>query len=253
MDGFGSKAHTTPDDKIKEEQTVKRQLRKEWLDEEEALSQEELEASLLEVWAVNRWLGGNPPLFRHLSRLLADSRGSAAPVRVLDVATGMADQPLALCRWAEKRGIPLEVTGVEISPSIAKLARKRIGAHASITIHEGDGRKLPYGDGAFDIAFSNLALHHMSDEDAVAMLREMDRVTRTGWIVTDLERSRTAYGIARLLAKLVWRSPVTRHDGPLSVQRSFTAAEARRLLAAAGLEATVKRHFPYRLALLSRV
>jgi flavin-dependent dehydrogenase len=41
---------------------------------------------------------------------------------------------------------------------------------------------------------------------------------------------------ARLLAATAWRShPITRHDGPLSIRRSFTVGEARRLARASGL------------------
>ncbi|OXM16511.1 methyltransferase domain-containing protein [Paenibacillus herberti] len=232
---------------------MKRHHEKEWLDEEGAATPSELEESLREVWAVNRYLGGNPPLLRHLGRMLGRASQGSDLLKVLDVATGLADQPLEVHRWAASKGWKVQVTGVEISPSIAELAQRRTAHNAAITIEVGDGRKLPYEDGSFDVAFSNLALHHMSDEDAVAMLSEMQRVSRHGWVVTDLERSRTAYGFARLLALAVWRSPVTRHDGPLSVRRSYTAVEARALLEQAGLKARVRRHFPYRIALFSDV
>ncbi|MNG25054.1 hypothetical protein D3C84_1098510 [compost metagenome] len=78
----------------------------------------------------------------------------------------------------------------------------------------------------------------------------MARVTRSGWVVTDLERHRLAYLAAKLLAKFVWKSPVTRHDGPLSVQRSFTPQEAKELVALAGVKAAVHKHFPFRLAVV---
>ncbi|MCM3749001.1 methyltransferase domain-containing protein [Paenibacillus pasadenensis] len=233
---------------------MKRHHEKEWLDEEGAATPSELEHSLREVWAVNRYLGGNPPLLHHLKRLLSRAAsGRADTITVLDVATGMADQPIEVHRWASGKGWKVRITGLDISPSIADLARRRTEKHEAITIQVGDGRKLPFEDGSFDVAFSNLALHHMSDEDAVAMLAEMQRVTRYGWVVTDLERSRASYSFAKLLAMTVWRSPVTRHDGPLSVRRSYTADEARALLEQAGLKGQVRRHFPYRIALVSDV
>ncbi|QJC51975.1 methyltransferase domain-containing protein [Paenibacillus albicereus] len=233
---------------------MKRHDAKEMLDEEGSVEPQELERSLREVGAVNRYLGGNPPLLRHLDRLLGkagQAAGAQRPLRVLDVATGLADQPLAVHRWAADRGRRITVTGVEISPAIAELARRRTSHNADITIDVADGRRLPYADGSFDVAFSNLALHHLSDADAVAMLRELQRVARHGWVVTDLERHPLAYGAARLLALAVWRSPVTRHDGPLSVRRSYTADEALALLRQAGLTGAVRRHFPWRIALLS--
>jgi ubiquinone/menaquinone biosynthesis C-methylase UbiE len=144
------------------------------------------------------------------------------------------------------------VTGIDIHPDIAALAVQRTQACPAVRIERGDGRCLPYADGSFDLSLCNLALHHLDDEGAIRMMGEMRRVSRIGWIVTDLERHPAAYGAARLLAKLVWRSPVTRHDGPLSVQRSYTAREAGELLRRAGIEAKVYRHIPFRLAIVGR-
>ncbi|UVI27713.1 methyltransferase domain-containing protein [Paenibacillus spongiae] len=221
------------------------------IDGEDSVDSAELEHSLKEVWQVNRYLGGNPALFVHLKRLIREAEPDR-PIRILDVATGLADIPLAIVRWAESRQLHITVTGIDIHPRIVQLAADRTKEARAIRIDTGDGRQLPYEDGSFDIVFSNLALHHMDEDGAVRMLQEMRRVARIGWIVTDLQRHPAAYGAAKLLARFVWRSPVTRHDGPLSVLRSFTAKEAGELLARAGLQAEVRKHFPFRLAMIGR-
>ncbi|MCQ6560200.1 methyltransferase domain-containing protein [Paenibacillus mendelii] len=233
---------------------MNRLMKKELLDGIEGadgIDSAELETSLREVWQVNRYLGGNPALFVHLKRMILEIRQDR-PIRILDVATGLADIPLALVRWAERRKLQITVTGIDIHPRIAQLAADRTKAAGVIRIDTGDGRQLPYEDGSFDIVFSNLALHHMDEDGAVRMLQEMRRVARIGWVVTDLQRHPAAYGAAKLLARFVWRSPVTRHDGPLSVLRSFTVKEADDLLVRAGLHAEVRKHFPFRLALVGR-
>ncbi|TYP72583.1 methyltransferase domain-containing protein [Paenibacillus methanolicus] len=222
---------------------------KELLDDVTAVGDEELARSLKEVWHVNRYLGGNPALFRHMRELLRKAPRDRA-VRVLDVATGLADVSLALAAWSRRHAIPIAITGVDIHPRILKLAAERTAHAEAIRIEQADGRELPYPDGAFDVGFCNLALHHFEEEEAVLVLQELSRVCRFGWVVTDLERHPAAYAAAKLLAKFVWRSPVTRHDGPLSVRRSFTAGEAAELIARANVNGTVKRHFPFRLALI---
>ncbi|MFF2479418.1 methyltransferase domain-containing protein [Paenibacillus sp. NPDC058071] len=229
-----------------------RVLTKEWLDEGEAslLAPSELETSLEEVWNVNRFLGGNPSLFAHLDRLLQQAGQDKRPVSLLDVGTGLADIPLAYLRRCRKRGVELSIVGIDSSVDIVMLAEKRTAAERDIRIVRADGRALPFGDKSFDIAFSNLALHHMDDDEAMKLLSELSRVSRVGWVVTDLERHPVAYAAARLLAAFVWRSPITKHDGPLSVRRSFTAVEARRLVERSGVNGRVYRHFPCRLALV---
>lgn len=226
---------------------MQRRKQAERLDDWAALEPAELARSLREVWQVNRYLGGNAVLRRHLGRLL---RGRRGPVAVLDVATGAADIPLALLAWGRRRGLELTVVAVDCSPPMVALAR-RLTAHAgAVWVEQADGRALPYADGSFDVAICNLALHHLDEADALRLLREVQRVSRCGWVVGDLERRLPAYWVARAMAALVWRSPLTRHDGPLSVQRAFTLAEARALVAGAGVAAAVYRHFPFRLALV---
>lgn len=226
-----------------------RLLEPEWIDQQESLDPAELDRSLREVWHVNRFLGGNAVLMRHLGRMLHGARGRAS---LLDVATGNGDIVLALVDWGRRRGLELGVTAVDINPQMVELARRRTAGAPAIRIDQADGRRLPYPDGSFDVAVCNLALHHLDDAGAASLLREMDRVSRIGWVVGDLERHAIAYWGARLLARIAWRSPFTRHDGPLSVLRSFTAAEAERLAGEAGVAASVHRHFPFRLAVVGR-
>lgn len=237
---------------------MKRANARELLDEGE-LDLSELEKSLREVWAVNRYMGGNPALFRHLRKMLAErakarareGEGAKQPLRLLDVATGLADIPLALMQWKSMRDGQASVTCIDIHPGMIELASRRTASCPSIVVAKADGTSLPYADRSFDIAFCNLALHHLDEEQAVKLLAEMDRVARIGWVVTDLERRQLAYWSAKLLARLVWRSPVTKHDGPLSVRRSYTAAEAGELLRRAGIHGgRVHKHFPFRLALV---
>ena len=213
----------------------------------------ELARSLADLRGVNRWLGGTRVVLHHFARLAAAHPRPSW--RVLDVATGSADIPLALAAWARSRGMRLHVVATDSHPTTLDLAREHTSADPDVSVEAADALALPYADGAFDVALCSTALHHFDVEDeAVRVLRELDRVSRVGVIVNDLARSLPALAGARLLAATVWRThPVTRHDGPLSVRRAFTPAELRRLARAAGLgNATVRAHFPFRVALVAR-
>ena len=87
--------------------------------------------------------------------------------------------------------------------------------------------------------------------EAVQALRELDRIGRRGFIVTDLVRTWGAYLGARALAIFLLRSPLTRADGPRSVLRSYTVVEARALVADAGLSGVEITRGPlFRLAMV---
>jgi SAM-dependent methyltransferase len=207
--------------------------------------------ALDDLRAVNRFLGGTRIVLHHLSKLFASH--PQASYRILDVATGAADIPLAVARWARERGTAVEIVATDNHPTTLELAREAVRGEPSIGVETADALRLPYADASFDVALCSTALHHFDDdEDAVCVLRELDRVSRIGFVVNDLARSRTALLGARLLAITVWRRHrLTRHDGPLSVRRALTAPEMRRLAERAGLaDATVRGHFPFRLALV---
>jgi 2-polyprenyl-3-methyl-5-hydroxy-6-metoxy-1,4-benzoquinol methylase len=206
-----------------------------------------LEQSLHHLRGVNRFLGGRRGAVSLLQRMLR--RHSPGHYRLLDVGTGSGDIPLALGRAARRRGYSMDLYGLDLHPRTAGVAHRRGGGALSVVV--ADALRLPVGDRGVDLALCATALHHFDDDQAVHVLRELDRVSRLGFVVTDLRRSRPALLGARLLAATVWRrNPVTRHDGPLSVRRAFTAAELSELARAAGLEGwRVRRDPVFRLSL----
>ena len=212
---------------------------------------DELARSLADLRDVNRWLGGARVVLHHLGRLIA--RHPRPSYRVLDVATGSGDIPLRVAAWARRRGLAMEIVATDNHPTTLALAERHTAAEPAVRVRAADALGLAFADAEFDFALCSTALHHFDEmDDAIRVLRELHRVSSIGWIVNDLSRSRPALLGARLLAATVWRRhPVTAHDGPLSVRRSFTADELRALASAAGIAgATVHRHVPFRLALV---
>jgi ubiquinone/menaquinone biosynthesis C-methylase UbiE len=210
----------------------------------------DLATALRDLRGVNRWLGGWRVLRGAMAGLL---RGlPSGTYRVLDVGTGSGDLPLRLAAWARRRGVRLQILATDFHSQTLALARSHTAHDPDVRVAAADALDLPFADGAFHFVLCSTALHHFEGEDAVRVLRELDRVAAFGVVVNDLSRSRTAWLGARLLAATVWRrSRFTRHDGPLSVRRAFTTAELRELARSAGLRgARVRSHLPFRLSLV---
>ena len=230
--------------------TLPRAAGRELMDEP-AQDRGELERSLADIRAVNRWLGGTRVVLHHLEELF--ERHPRPSYRILDVATGSGDIPLRVARWARERDVQVEIVATDNHATTLELARAHTAQEPAVRTETADALALPWPDDSFDVALLSTALHHFDDErDCLRVLREMHRVSRIGLIVNDLARSRTALLGARLLAATAWRThPVTRHDGPLSVRRAFTPDELRALAARAGFqEAEVRAHVPFRVALV---
>jgi ubiquinone/menaquinone biosynthesis C-methylase UbiE len=112
---------------------------------------------------------------------------------------------------------------------------------------------VPLSDRSCDIVLCSLSLHHFAPPDAIRVLREMDRLSRVGFIVNDIRRCLAGYAAAWGASRLATRNQLTRHDMPLSVRRAYTPQELRELLRAAGLpDAHVTTHPLFRMAAVRR-
>jgi ubiquinone/menaquinone biosynthesis C-methylase UbiE len=115
----------------------------------------------------------------------------------------------------------------------------------------GDALALPFRDGTFDVVMASLFFHHLSDEDCVRVLAQMWRIAKRLVLVNDLHRHAVAYFSIRGLTAMFSKSPMVRHDGPVSVMRAFRPNELLSIAKRAGVPARVHRSFPYRLVLVA--
>ena len=177
---------------------------------------------------------------------LARAAAGRTALRVLDVGFGDGDMLRRVARWAARRGLAVELVGVDLNPRSELAARAHTPAALGIRWITGDYADL--GGEPWDVVLSSLVAHHMTPDQLVAFLRWMDAHARVGWLVNDLHRHGFAHRGFPLLATLMRWHPIVRHDGTLSIARSYRPAEWPPILAAAGVEgATVRRVFPFRL------
>jgi len=208
----------------------------------------ELAANFRDIQRVNQLLGGTSTILRHLPPLV-DAIPPAQPVTVLDLATGSADIPLAISRWAKRHGKTMSIVASDSSEAILALARTQVEGHPEITVAQYDARAVPQPDKQFEIVLCSLSLHHFAPDDAVRVLREMDRLARTGFILNDLRRGRLGYAAAWIASRLTTRNRLTRNDAPLSVKRAYTPRELAVLLHRAGIDdAVIGTHPWFRMA-----
>lgn len=180
------------------------------------------------------------PTLHFLSRL------GNRPLKILDVGFGDGDMLRAIHRWAARRGQAVTLTGIDLNPNSVAAAQSATPADMAITYGTGDYAELA-GQG-WDVILSSLVAHHMTHEQLIAFLRFMDAEARAGWFINDLHRHGFAYMGYPLLATLMRWHPIVRHDGRLSIARSYRPAEWPPILAEAGVTGTaVERHFPFRL------
>jgi ubiquinone/menaquinone biosynthesis C-methylase UbiE len=201
-----------------------------------------------ELQLINRWMGDA----HTLKHTLFKNIGAAGlkSFSLLDVGAGSGELLRVTAAWARETGREMRGVGLELNERSASAILEESREFPEITSVRGDALKLPFAEADFDYVICSLFTHHFVEDQVVQILREMNRVARRRLIVIDLHRHPVAYFLYTTLAKLVLKNRLTRHDGALSILRSFKAEELFELAKRAGLRnAHVERHFPYRLAL----
>ena len=181
----------------------------------------------------------------HLERFSAHWKRDQR-IEILDIATGSADIPRAILRWANRRGFNVGITAIDLHPGALHVAGN--GRDPRLRLLRADAMSLPFEDNSFDYAITNMFLHHLDDQQIVTVLKNMARVSRTGIIAADLVRNRRAYFWISIFTLLA--NPMVRHDARVSVAQAFTREEVLALRDRAGLDfASYHCHFGHRFVL----
>jgi len=215
----------------------------------EDLSAEEFAAVVADLARVNGLTRARPPTLSFIRRAL---RGvpKTTPITILDVGFGDGDMLRALARMLRDR-TAVRLIGYDINPRSAPAAQARTPAGLPIDYITGDAFAIDPAE-RIDFIISSLVTHHMDDAEIVRFLAWMEARAICGWFVNDLHRNIVAYHGFRLLAAVARWHPIVRHDGAVSVSRSFTRADWRALIARAALDRTTVRlrwHVPFRWCL----
>ena len=172
--------------------------------------------------------------YNHATARAVDGLGGGS---VLDVCCGSAD-------FAAFANNPY--VGLDFHPTTLDIAR---AWQPDATLVRGDALRLPFGDGSFDVAVCQMALHHFDAADATTILKELDRVSRRGWVVADLLRRRRA--LAWITLFTLFSEPMVKHDARTSVRQAWRRREVEALCRDARVTATYRQTFGHRFLLIS--
>ena len=221
-----------------------------------------LRGCLRSLAQINRVTGSYRPTLGFLARAHrhAARRGIVftpdRPLRILDIGSGGGDTLCRVRRWAAVRRLPVILTGVDLHPHSAVLARETEARTRSsnprlrgapITWVTADALSLHLPDPP-DLILSSLFMHHLEEAEIVRVLRWQQQTAVLGWFINDLARSAGAARLFTLLGTLLRWHPYCLYDGPVSLRRSFRPADWHALLAEAKIrDATLLPTRPARL------
>src|SRR5262245_61620844 len=143
--------------------------------EPEVMDRDDLDAGLHEqalcgLERINRWSGSARILWPSIRECV---RRGAGPLRVLDIAPGAGDLPISLWWKARRAGLAVEIEGCDRSPrAVAHASRRAAEAGAAVRFFEWDALSGPLPE-RYDVVVCSLFLHHLTEEDAVCLLRHL--------------------------------------------------------------------------------
>jgi len=215
-------------------------------------SDEEVRGNLQDIERLNRFFGGARTALLHLSRMITER--SQTRLTILDIATGGADIPRTICRWARQRKLTVTVEAMDRSHQVLAAAAEWSVGYPEIRLRQVEAPPLPYPEHSFDYVLCSLFFHHLTEAQGIHLLREMRRVARHGLIVNDLMRSRLARILTGSATRLLSGNRLTRHDGPMSVLRGFRPEELLHMASEASLgDVRVSPHPWFRIALVKEI
>lgn len=192
---------------------------------------------LRDLESVNRWTLAWRPTRSYLARLADTGRiAPGRPVTILDIGCGYGDMLRRIDVWAARRGLTVELIGMDRDPRAARAAAEATPAGRPIRWVTGDCFASPLPD-EIDLVVSSLFCHHLDDAELVRFLVWMEAAATLGWFVNDLHRHAVSYYGFVAWSRLARWHRFVRHDGPASIRRAFVAADWRRYLRAAELPA----------------
>lgn len=201
----------------------------EWMDEPCEYS--EFRDCLRDLENVNRTVGAYRPTLKWLEQF---ATAGSEPLRIVDVGCGGGDMLRQIEAWAAKRGIAVQLTGIDLNPYAARAAREFTKRGSSIQWVTGDA--FSYNPPApVGVVISSLFTHHLIEAEIVRFLRWMESVAERGWFINDLHRKRLPYYGFKVLSWLMRWHRFVQHDGPVSIRRSFLREDWERFCDSAGM------------------
>jgi 2-polyprenyl-3-methyl-5-hydroxy-6-metoxy-1,4-benzoquinol methylase len=207
---------------------------------------DEFHSCLRDLEIINRFTLAYRPTLSWLKRQMADVR--CTDIAIFDIGSGGGDMLRRIWKWARRRRIRTELTGIDINDWSKRSAELATPSDWPIRYETADIFTLD-PDRRADFIISSLFTHHLSDKELVRFIGWMDRHARHGWFINDLHRHFLPRAIIHHAVRMLRFNRLIIHDAPLSVARAFTRADWKGLLREAGIpddRVRIRWYMPFR-------
>ncbi|MCJ8012415.1 methyltransferase domain-containing protein [Paenibacillus sp. KQZ6P-2] len=219
-----------------------RSVEAEYMDDFSSGGEELLEA-LQHLRRLNRIFAAAGPLLHGIKELWIRS-GKPKRLHVMDIGAGSGELNRHILRWADRMGIDIEITLVDVTEEACIEARKIFIDEPRVRAVRQDVFDLEKASA--DMLISSQFLHHFNDDELLEVTRQMLKCSRLGIVISDIHRHWISWSAVWLTAHLISTNRYIRHDGPLSVAKGFHSSDWKRLSQALSTHGEYKLHYSWK-------
>lgn len=192
----------------------------------------------------NRLVGAYWHFVAVLAPYVEAARAEGRTVRCLELASGSGRLALALAEHARRRGLPIDITGSDLSPTAVTAANRRAEGTPGVSFRVLDATTMAGVEpGQFDILFFVQSAHHFSPGLLARITASGARVA--GRVFVGIDGFRAPW-MPLIVGATSVVYPQLAHDALISTRKFYSAAELRVIgeLAVGADRLVVSRRWP---------
>lgn len=209
-----------------------------------SLKGELLRDTLDKLGNINKWLGGNRVTLDGIMQLLKNQPKNKT-YTIIDLGCGHGDILRQVVKFGHKHQYSFRLIGIDANQDAIAYATELSSEYPNITFKSIDIFSDQFETLNFDIALTTLFLHHFKEEEIKILLKKLYANANIGLVINDLQRSKLAYGLFKLLG-LVITNQMIKQDGLTSILRAFKREELEEISQQLHLKSQIRWKWAFR-------
>lgn len=186
------------------------------------LSGSELEATLLGLSTINKYLGNTKTVVKALQPIIL---ASTEPLRIIDLGCGGADLLNDLASFALSKNKEVKFIGIDGNANIINYAKEKSKEKKSISFLVADILSDEFILPKCDVLISSHFMYHFPDLEFIQFLNKSRSNISQKIIISELQRSVLSYVGFWILASIFRFPSMIKNDGLKAISRSFRWSE----------------------------
>lgn len=209
-----------------------------------SLKGELLRDTLDKLGNINKWLGGNRVTLDGIMQLLKNQPKNKT-YTIIDLGCGHGDILRQVAKYGRKHQYSFRLIGIDANQDAIAYASELSSEYPNISFKSIDIFSGQFETLNFDIALTTLFLHHFKEEEIKTLLKKLYTNANIGLVINDLQRSKVAYGLFKLLG-LVITNQMIKQDGLTSILRAFKREELEEISQQLHLKSQIRWKWAFR-------